>query len=153
MKSWIRRSLIGLVGLFGATAVIGGVSACSHRFGGDWHTMSEEDGARMRARFVEHAASRLELDEAQKQKLGVVADRLREQRAALLAGSDPRAQVRALVSGPAFDRAGAQALIEAKTDAIRAKSPEVVAAFGDFYDGLRPEQQQKLREMLNRTRH
>ena len=153
MKSWIRRTLIGLVGLIGTTAVVGGVVGCSHRFGGGWHTMSEEDSTRMRAHLIERAASRLELDEAQKQRLGVLADRLRDQRAALLGGADPRAQVRALIAGPAFDRAGAQALVEAKTDAIRAKGPEVISALGDFYDGLRPEQQQKLREMLNRTRH
>ena len=29
-------------------------------------------------------------------------------------------------------------------------SPELIAAFGDFYDSLKPEQQQKVREFLNR---
>ncbi len=42
----------------------------------------------------------------------------------------------------------AQALVEEKTGAIREKSPEVIAAFAGFYDTLKPEQQQKLRDYL-----
>jgi hypothetical protein len=30
---------------------------------------------------------------------------------------------------------------------------ELIAAFGDFYDSLKPEQQQKVREFMQRGRH
>ena len=33
---------------------------------------------------------------------------------------------------------------------MQQKSPELINAFGDFYDSLRPEQQAKLREALER---
>ena len=57
------------------------------------------------------------------------------------------------MAGPTFDRAGAKSLLDAKTAALQGGSPAVIAAFGDFYDGLRPEQQAKVREFMSRGRH
>ncbi len=155
MKTWIKRTLIGLATVVGATAAIGGIAGCSHRMGGShgWSAMSEEDATRMKGVMIERAASKLDLDDAQKTRLGVLADKLREQKTALMDGGDPRVQINALIAGNSFDRAAAQALVEAKTAAVRTKSPEVITAIGDFYDGLRPEQQQKLRDMLKQGRH
>ena len=63
---------------------------------------------------------------AQKQKLGVLADKLQEQRAALKGKTtDPRAEVQALVAGEKFDRARAQALVSEKTAAVSSKSPTI----------------------------
>jgi Spy/CpxP family protein refolding chaperone len=62
--------------------------------------------------------------------------------------TNPRADIEALVAGPKFERERAQSLVEAKTAAVRSKSPEVIAAAADFYDNLRPEQQLKVREFL-----
>lgn len=151
MKTWIKRTLIGV---FGASVLFGSLAACSHgpRHGHGWQAMSEEDAAKMKSRMVEKVAARLELDEAQKARLGVVADALREQRNALVAGGNPREQMQALVAGSTFDRAGAKALVDAKTRAIDSGSPALIAAFGDFYDSLRPEQQAKVREFMNRGR-
>jgi 4-alpha-glucanotransferase len=95
-----------------------------------------------------------DLDEAQKAKLGVLADKLREQRNALVGNtSDPRAEMASLVAGPTFDRAKAKSLVEAKTGAITSKSPEVIAAMADFYDSLKPEQQAKVREFMAKRGH
>ena len=80
-------------------------------------------------------------------------DALKDQRAALLAGTaNPRDDLKALVAGPQFDRARALALVEGKTGALRDKAPAVVTALADFYDSLKPEQQQQLREMLAKGR-
>jgi len=149
MKRWIKRTLIGL---FGASILLGGLAACSHR--GHHHgPMSEADAAKLSERIVNKANRELSLDEAQKAKLGVLADAVKAQRGALLGATDPRAEVQALVAGAQFDRSKAQGLIEAKTSAVRDKSPALVAAMGDFYDSLKPEQQQKLREFMARGRH
>lgn len=145
MKTWIKRTLIGVLG---ASVLFGGVAAWAHRHHGG--PMTAERIAEMKTRVIDRVASKLELDAAQKAKLGLVADRLVEQRAAVLAGTDPRTAVQALVSGPAFDRAGAEALLMAKTDALRVGAPAVIAAFGDFYDSLNADQQAKLREAMNR---
>lgn len=153
MKTWIKRTLIGV---FGAAVLFGSLAAYSHRddHRRGWQTISEADAAAFKGRMVERAGRYLDLDEAQKARLGVLADRLREQRNALVAGTtDPRAELQALVAGPAFDRARAEALVTAKTDALRAGSPAVIAAAADFYDSLRPEQQAEVRELMARGGH
>jgi periplasmic protein CpxP/Spy len=146
MKTWIKRSLIGI---FGAGIVLGGLSAC-----GDRHERHGMDGAyavKMQQKFVEKVSKELALTDAQKQQLVRVGERIQEQRLALVGSTkDPRAELQALVSGPQFDRARALAIVEEKTQAIRGKGPEVIAAIADFYDSLDPAQQQKLRERLQK---
>ena len=148
MKTWIKRTLIAVVG---ASAIFAGLGAWAHNhYGGHgWRAMSEQDAAAMKAKVIEKVGSKLELDATQKAKLGVLADKMREQRNALVGNTtDPRAEVQALIAGPAFDRARASALIEAKVGAVNAKSPEVLNAAADFFDSLRPDQQAKVREFL-----
>jgi periplasmic protein CpxP/Spy len=153
MKTWLKRTLFGV---FGASILAGGLTACGHggpggHHGGGW-SMSEPDAAKMRERMIERAGKTLALDDAQKQKLGVLADKLREQRNALVGGTDPRTDLKALVAGPKFDRGNAQAMVEAKTAAVRGKSPEVITAAADFFDSLKPEQQQQVREFMDKRR-
>ena len=149
MRPWIKRSLIGL---FGATILVGGLTACGHHRPGDWQ-MSEEDSSKMRTRMLERAGKELSLDEAQKARLSTLADKLREQRlASLPQGSNPRADMQALVSGAKFDREKALAFVDSKTAAVKTKSPEVIAAAADFYDSLKPEQQLKVREFMAKRR-
>jgi Spy/CpxP family protein refolding chaperone len=151
MRPWIKRTLIGV---FGASVLFGGLAACSHRHAGyGWQGMSEEDAAKARARMVERVGSRLDLDDAQKAKLGALADQLRAQRQALVGSADPRSEIQSLVAGPTFDRSKAKAFVDAKTAAIQTGSPELIAALGDFYDSLKPEQQQKVRDFMSRGRH
>ena len=152
MKRWIKRTLVGLLG---ATAIFGGLAAWAHQHhhGFGWHAMSEQDAAEMKARVVERIGRRLDLDDAQKARLGVLADKLREQRNAVLGSAqNPRAELQALIAGPAFDRTQAGALLEAKLGAVHQKAPEVIAALADFFDSLRPEQQAKVREFVTRGR-
>lgn len=147
MKTWIRRTLLGV---FGATIALGGLAACGHRY--DHHQgagMSAEERAKFRDKAIERVASRLDLSAEQKQKLGVLADKLQAQRTALKGQTtNPRAEVEALVAGDKFDRARAQALVTEKAGAITSKSPEVIAAAGDFFDSLTPAQQAKVRDFM-----
>ncbi len=152
MKTWIKRTLFGL---FATGALLGGLAACSHgvhRHG--WHAMSDADMAQMKTRLVDRAASKLDLDEAQKAKLAVLADQMQAQRKSFIGNTaDPRADLQALVSGATFDRAKAAALIEGKVGAVQTQSPAVVAALADFYDSLKPEQQAKLRSYMDKRGH
>ena len=151
MKTWLKRTLIGV---FGASVLFGSLAACSHRHHGyGWQGMSDEDAAKAKAKMVDRIGGRLDLDEAQKAKLGAVADQLRAQRQALVGTTDPRAELQSLVAGSTFDRAKAKALVDGKTQTVQAKSPELIAAVGDFYDSLKPEQQQKVRDFMQRGRH
>jgi Spy/CpxP family protein refolding chaperone len=149
MKPWIKRTLYAA---FGLVLVGGALSACSDRHHGERHgRISAEDVAEWRGKVVERASRELALDEAQKQRLGVLFDKMNEQRVALMGSSpDPRAAMQPLIAGATFDRERATALLAEKTDAVRLKSPEVITAAADFYDSLKPEQQARVREVLNK---
>jgi protein CpxP len=147
MRAWIRRTLIGV---FGATVLLGGLTACGHQRGHAWNA-SPEQQAKHREHLLDRVSSKLDLSAEQKQKLNVLADKLTEQRNALRGkAGNSRDEVRALIAGDKFDRAKAQALVGQKTEAVQGKSPEVIAALGDFYDSLQPVQQAKVREFLER---
>jgi len=151
MKPWIKRTLIGV---FGASLLIGGLSACSHRMHGGWGNMTEAEQAKWRERMVDRASSKLDLDAAQKAKLTVLADTLSAQRKVMVAGGgEALPAMKAVLAGSQFDRNRAQALVDAKTAALREASPAVIAAAADFYDSLKPEQQQKVRGYLERGGH
>lgn len=150
MKSWIKRSLIGLAG---ASIALAGLTACGHRMHGGWGAnATPEQAAEWRGKMVDRVAGKLELNAEQKAKLTTLFDRLHAQRLAVRGAGDPRAEFQSLFAGDKFDRSQAEALVQQKTEAVRAGSPEVVAALGDFYDSLNPAQQQKVREFLQKRR-
>ena len=149
MKPWIKRTLTGL---FGATIVVGGLTACSsgHHHRGP---MTAEKMSEVRGKVVDRVSSKLDLNDGQKQKLNVLADKMEAQRTAFVGkATDPRAEMQAIVSGDKFDRARAQSLLEEKTRAVQANSPEVITALADFYDSLNAEQQQKVRDLMQRRK-
>lgn len=149
MKTWIKRTLIGVLG---ATVLVGGLTACGsrgeHRHGGGW---SEERISDMRGKAIEKVSEKLDLNEVQKQKLAVLADEMLAQRKALRAGMEsPRAEMKNLIAGEKFDRTRAQSLLDEKTAAVQMAGPRVIAAMADFYDSLNPAQQAQVRERLEK---
>jgi periplasmic protein CpxP/Spy len=146
MKTWIKRTLVGI---FGASILIGGLSACSSR--GHHAEWSTERVAEMRGKAIDKVSRKLELSEAQKQKLGVVADEFIASRTALRGkDADPRTELKAIVAGEKFDRSRAQTLLDQKTQVVQGNGPKLIAAMADFYDSLNPEQQKQVREHLER---
>lgn len=149
MKPWIKKTLAGVLGAF---VVIGGLTACSgsHHHRGP---MSAEKIAEVRGKVVDRISTHLDLNDAQQVKLRELADQVEAQRRALAgAATDPRAELQALVAGATFDRARAQSLLDDKTRAVQTHSPDVIRAMADFYDSLSAEQQQKVRERLERRK-
>ncbi len=150
MKPFFYRNLKRtLVGALAATLLVGGLSACGHRNHEYGASMSAEQTAEKRNKMVDKVASKLDLNDDQKKRLTTLADKMLEQRTALIgATKDPRAEMKALVAGDKFDAARAQTLLNEKTTALQAKSPEVIAALADFYNSLNPTQQQKVRDFM-----
>lgn len=137
---------------------------------------SEADMLKRREKMIERATSELSLDAAQKAKLVTLMNTMHAKRTAMMAsggaqpsagaasgpqgmkgheghggrGMVPRAEMQALIKGDKFDRAGAQALVDQKAGTVRAAAPDVIAAMGDFYDSLKPEQQAKVRTFMER---
>lgn len=151
MKIWLKRTLIGL---FSASVLVGGLTACGHREHRFGANPSAEEASQYRGKMVDRVSSKLDLNADQKQRLNVLADKLHAQRVALVGQTkDPRAEMKALVAGVKFDKARAQALVTEKTTAVQNNSPEVLTALADFYDSLNPAQQQKVRDFMERRGH
>ena len=149
MKPWIKRTLIGLASV---TVLLGGLSACGHR-GDHARGWSDERVAEVRGKVIDKVSSKLDLNADQKAKLGVLADQMIASRKAFRGNSDPRADIQALIAGDKFDRSKAQQLLDQKLQAAQGNGPQMLAAFGDFYDSLNPEQQKQVREKLERRGH
>ncbi len=149
MKPWIKRTLIGLMA---TTVVLGGLTACGAR-GDHARGWSDERITEVRGKAIEKISSKLDLNAEQKAKLGVLADQMIASRKALRGNSDPRTELQALVAGDRFDRSKAQQLLDQKLQAAQGNGPQMLSAFGDFYDSLNPEQQQQVREKLERRGH
>ncbi len=149
MKPWIKRSLIVLTS---ATVVIGGLTACGSR-GEHARGWSDDRITEVRGKAIEKISDRLDLNADQKAKLGVLADQMIASRKAFRGNTDPRTDLQALVAGDKFDRSKAQQMLDQKTRVLQGSGPKVLAAFGDFYDSLNSEQQQQVREKLERRGH
>ena len=150
MKPWIKRSLIALTS---ATVVIGGLTACGSR-GDHARGWSDERVTEMRGKAVEKISDKLELNAGQKAKLEALADEMVASRKAMRGESvDVRTDLQALIAADKFDRTKAQQMLDQKTQALQGSGPKILAAFGDFYDSLNPEQQKQVREKLERRGH
>jgi Spy/CpxP family protein refolding chaperone len=145
MTHWIKRAILGLVS---ATVLVGGLTACARgQHHGPW---TDERAGEVRGKVIEKVSSKLDLNDAQRQKLNLLADALMAQRKALRGDNSapPRAQMQALIQGSTFERQRAQQLLSQKTEAIQSHGPQVIAALADFYDSLNAAQQQQVRERL-----
>lgn len=135
MKNFFQRNFRRIVlGTLGATLVAGGLSACGHHRDRDWGSgMTQEQFTPKRDKMVERAAAKLDLNAEQKALLAALGDKLFAQRKAMMGQTtDPRAEIKALVAGPKFDTARAQALITDKTTVMQSQSPETLAAMAAF---------------------
>lgn len=151
MKTWIKRTLIATAT---AAVLIGGLSACGHHGGHGRGPWTDAQVGEMRGKAVARISDKLELDAAQKAKLELLADAMVAQRQALRGtpGTEPRAELRALIAGEKFDRSKAQALLQAKTAAVQGQGPKVVEAMAEFYDSLTPVQQARVRDLMDKRR-
>jgi periplasmic protein CpxP/Spy len=149
MKTWIKRTLIGALG---ATMLVGGLTGCGNRWGhpSDW---SPQQVGEVRGKVVDKISNKLVLNDAQKQKLVVLADEIIATRSAFRGkDTDPRAEIKAMMAGEKFDRTRAQTLLDQKTQAVQGNGPKMITALADFYDSLNPEQQKQVREKLEQHR-
>jgi Spy/CpxP family protein refolding chaperone len=150
MRLWFKRTLAGAAAHGGPAAFSLAAQAWHHGRHG-WGGTDDEAPGRWRERVVERVAHRLGLDDEQRERFALLYERLRELRQALRGRSDLRKDVASLVQDGAFDRWYAQDLVNARIQALRDKSPLVISAMAEFYDALRPAQQQKVRDLLART--
>jgi protein CpxP len=138
MKTWIKRTLIGLLG---AGALFGGLAAWAGHHHARWGhgAMSEQEMASMQARVLERVGQRLELDETQKARLATLADTLREQRKQFMAGGrSPRDEINALIGRQRLRprRGGGAGGAQDSLPPTAVHPSRHRSAMADFYDSL-----------------
>lgn len=150
MKKWTQRSLIALAS---ATVLLGGLTAYGHRGEHSRSWGSEESATHMRGKMIDRISGKLDLSAEQKAKLIALADQMSASRKAVRGDTDPRSDMQALIASNQFDRVKAQQMLDQKLQAAKDNGPQMLNAFGDFYDSLNPEQQKQVRERLQKRRH
>jgi len=101
--------------------------------------------------MLRRVSRKLDLDESQQQRLTSVQGRMQDLRAGMQAAREQhRDALLALLSGERFDRTEAMRLLKVPAAVAAETAPELVAAFGDFYDGLNAGQRTRLRELMTR---
>lgn len=113
--------------------------------------MGMEHNHKHQDRMVERISDALVLDANQKLRLTTLAQKwqvFREAERASTKDKDPRQTLLSLMAGDHLDQKAAQAMAEARAQTLQTQSPEVIKAAADFFDNLRPEQQQKVRKFL-----
>lgn len=147
MRPWIKPFIAGS---FFSIALLGGVAAyaVNEVAPGAISAMHHHDGKEHEAMFRAMVVKHLDLDAAQTTRLDGLIAQMHAQHQAMHGSGDFHSQLLPLVQANAFDRTAAQTLVDAKLTQVRDAAPQVIAAFADFYDALRPEQQQKVRDFM-----
>jgi periplasmic protein CpxP/Spy len=140
---WVFRALLLIALVFGATAAYK-----AYR----WNNMdSAQRTAYIHDHIGEGVSEKLKLNADQQQRFNALSDLVLSQ-AANVQPNAMRSKALAVIAGPQFDRAAAQALVNEATQAVQTASPSVIASAADFYDSLSSEQQAKLRDEVGSDR-
>ena len=112
------------------------------------------DDPSKRADFVvSKITKKLDLDDSQKLALVELKDQLLISKQKVKAESKPIfEEVAALVEADTFDQSAALDMVTTKTAAINESAPALVAALGNFLDGLSPEQKAEVLEIMERKK-
>jgi Spy/CpxP family protein refolding chaperone len=101
--------------------------------------------------IVYKITKKLDLNEAQQEKLNLAKDAMLEMRRSMR--SEKRsmvADIQAILGSDTLDQQLILDNITKKTDMVREQAPDVVAAVADFYNSLDMEQQEKIRKKVNK---
>jgi protein CpxP len=135
MKRITKYSIIVL----GTLVVVGSIIACS----------SHRDPEHRAQWVLEKVGKKLELDETQQVQLKNVSEEILAARVAMKqqVGED-QLQLLALLEQPTLDQDTVLTLIRSRTEDFNERAPDIVAAAGEFYDGLTVQQQSEVREFI-----
>lgn len=140
-----RKTKLSLF-IVGTLVLVGSFSACGFR--GD---------AEQRSQWIqEKVTKKLELNNVQQAQLeNVSAEMMAARNDMKQRFGDDREQLLALLEQATLDQSMILTLIESRTQALNERAPVIVAAVGEFYDGLTAEQQAEVREFIqeHRGRH
>lgn len=103
--------------------------------------------------ITSYISSELELNDAQQVQLSTLGNTVFALKQELKGQGQPlHSDIDALLKADNFDQQKALQMIEAKTAFVNQSAPEVIAALGNFLDGLNPEQKTEVLEFLEHKR-
>lgn len=121
--------------------VTGAAAFGKHKFG---------DPAKKAAHVVSYIADELDLDTSQEQALGALKDEMLAAAEIMHKDGEPlKTDIQALMSAETFDQGKALEMITSKTAAINEAAPTLVAALGNFLDGLNADQKAEVLEFMD----
>lgn len=140
MKSITKYVLVISTGVILAITL----SACGHHV---FHASPEE-----RAEYlVKHISDDLDLNETQNASLNALKTELLSLRTQMKKEHEAsRNALLEILSQPTLDRERTVNLIQKHLQTLQDQTPQIIAATGDFYDGLTVEQQQTLRKKIEK---
>ena len=143
----MKRSTKIITAVILSVGVVGGAAAYGkHRFG------SPQSHANY---MVGYISDELNLDANQKQSLNALKNEIMSARLTMREQVQPvRDEIQSLISAEKFDQDKALEMINGKIAAINQEAPIVVAALGNFLDGLNAEQKSDILEFVqHRAEH
>ena len=137
--------IVLLVLLIAGVAVV--ASGCGHHRG-------HKDPTRHLDYMKKKISKKLDLDEAQTTRLAALKQVIKAVHDSHHASKQQhRSDFMDLLSAPRLDQQQALSLIGGHTAFVNDNAPQVVTAMAAFYDSLRPDQQQQLRDKIQRHHH
>lgn len=110
------------------------------------HRMGESKRADF---FVSYVSEELELDTTQEQALNLLKDEVIAAKGLLREQMEPfKSEIESLFNAETFDQNRALEMISTKTATINEAAPTIVAALGNFLDGLNAEQKAEVMEHI-----
>ena len=102
-------------------------------------------------RLTQVMTKKLDLNEEQKAKLDVLKEQVLAAKSEMKSSREKDlSTVQELLSQPKFDQQRAQGVINGHIQNLSTRSPEIVAALGEFWDSLNPDQQAKVKTKLEK---
>lgn len=127
-------SILAIVGL-----IVGG---CAHRY---------KDPEKRAEYFSNKISKKLDLNADQKTKLDAVTKEFMAARTEMKGKKDAtRSTLREVLNQPKFDQGKVMSVYKGHVSDMDTHAPRIIAAVGDFWDSLTPEQQAKAREKMEK---
>lgn len=130
-----------IIAVISGVVLISGINACSH------HRSPEASAEHV----VEKISSKLKLNESQTMKLVQLKDEFMNIRQTMQSDRNSTfAEVDELLSQSTLDQQRVQQLLQNKIATVNNKAPQIITTFAGFYDSLNPEQQNQIREKVQK---
>lgn len=139
-KKFIIGTLISVVTLGGLVTYASAGKHCGER--GGMHGKKAEF-------MIKRISSKLDLNDAQKQKLEAVKTTMMEQMKSHQE-NHPKQKIKELLSAPKLDQEKAVSMVNERSEKMKQAAPKMIATIAEFTDSLNAEQRAEMQKMMEK---